>query len=60
MRRSKHMRKIRLKNDVKVMGYGTIPSGTEFKVERYNTRYVYVMLGRCELRLSRKDVEKVY
>lgn len=54
------MKKVRLKVDTKIMGYGTIESGTEFKVEKYNTRYVYVRLGNCELQLSVKDVEKVY
>ena len=54
------MKKVRLIKDLYIMGYGTIKSGTEFKVERYNTRYVYVKLNGCELQLSRKDVEKVY
>lgn len=53
------MKKVKLKNDTKIIGYGTIKSGTEFKVEKYNTRYVYVKLGNCELQLSVKDVEKV-
>lgn len=54
------MKKIRLIKDLKIIGYGTIKSGTEFKVEKYNTRYVYVDLNRCTLQLSRKDVEKIY
>lgn len=53
------MKKIRLKEDMNIIGYGLLKSGTVFKVERYNTRYVYVKLGNCELQLSRKDVEKV-
>jgi len=54
------MRKIKLLNDTYIQGYGRIAAGTEFKVERYNTRYVYVKLGVCELQLTRKEVEKVY
>lgn len=54
------MRKIRLAHDITVMGVGTIPAGTEFMVERYNKRFVYVEFIGCELRLTRKDVEKVY
>lgn len=54
------MKKVRLIKDLKIIGYGTIKSGTEFKVEKYNTRYVYVDLNGCALQLSRKDVEKIY
>lgn len=54
------MKKVRLIKDLKIIGYGTIKSGTEFKVEKYNTRYVYVDLNGCTLQLSRKDVEKIY
>ena len=54
------MKKVKLIKDLKIMGYGTIRAGMEFKVERYNTRYVYVTLNGCTLQLSRKDVEKIY
>ena len=54
------MKKVKLIKDVKIIGYGTIEKGTQFTVVKYNTRYVYVRLGLCELQLSRKDVEKVY
>ena len=55
------MRKIRLKEDIPIMGVGTIPAGEEFMVERFNKRFVYVsVFNGCELRLSRKEVEKVY
>ena len=54
------MKKIKLTKDVKIIGYGTIERGTQFNVEKHNSRYVYVRLGMCELRLSRKDVEKIY
>ena len=54
------IKKVRLIKDVKIIGYGTISKGSQFNVEKYNTRYVYVRLGMCELRLSRKDVERIY
>lgn len=54
------MRKIKLKDDVYVPGWGTVRGGTEFKVERYNSRFVYIKLGKCEFRLARSRVEKVY
>ena len=54
------MRKIRIKEDLVIPGWGKIPAGTEFMVERYNTRYVYVRLCGCKLQLTRKEVEKVY
>lgn len=54
------MRKIKLLNDTYIPGWGRLAAGTAFMVEKYNTRYVYVRLGGCELRLTRKEVEKVY
>lgn len=56
------MRKIRISHDLNVPGWGMIPQGTEYKVERFNSRYVYVELNRgVELRLARKaDTETVY
>lgn len=54
------MRKIELKNDLKIMGYGTIKKGTTFKVEDYNSRYTYVKLGLCTLKLTKKDFNIIY
>lgn len=54
------MKKVKLLKDTYIQGYGTISAGTEFKVERYNTRFVYVKLTNGELQLTRKEVEKVY
>ena len=54
------MRKIRIKQDTRIIGVGVIPAGTEFKVEKFNSRFVYVRYIGCELRLSRGTVEKVY
>lgn len=56
------MRKIRLKHDMNIPGRGWLRKGEEFKVEEYNTRFVYVLLAeRVRLRLARKsDCEKVY
>lgn len=49
------MKKITLKHDMYVYGYGTLKEGTPFKVEKFNKRFVYVKLGSCELRLARKN-----
>ena len=54
------MRKIELKYNTPIMGVGVIPKGTAFKVEKFNSRYVYVRYGRCSLRLLRKDIKIVY
>lgn len=55
------MRKIRLKNDVTIQGYKTIPAGTTFKVTKYNKRFVYVEIGRStSIKFSRSEVEKLY
>ena len=52
------LKKVKLKNDTYMNGYGVIKAGTKFEVKRYNTRYVYVKFKNLELQLSRKDVEK--
>lgn len=55
------MKKIKMKRDLKIPGWGLIPAGTAFKVIRYNKLYVYVQCGQCELKLARKgDCEVVY
>ncbi len=56
------MRKIRTKHDLMIPGWGRIPMGTEFKVDKYNSRFVYVELRPgVVLRLARKgDCEKIY
>ena len=56
------MRKIKLKHDMKIIGYGVLEAGTTFKVERFNKRFVYVKLHEgVTLRLARKaDCEILY
>lgn len=56
------MKKVETKKMLIIPGYGTIPAGTSFQVERYNQRYVYVKLNQyCTLRLARKrDCKIVY
>lgn len=56
------MRKIKIKHDMNIPGWGWLRQGQEFKVESYNSRFVYVLLAdRVRLRLARKaDCEKVY
>ena len=60
--RGRAMRKIRIRHDLRIPGWGLIPAGVEFKVDRYNSRFVYVELREgVTLRLARKgDCEKVY
>jgi hypothetical protein len=53
------MKKIELKQDTKIMGLGTIPAGTQFKVESFNSRYIYVKANRCTLRLTIKEVNVI-
>lgn len=56
------MKKIKTSHDLQIPGWGFIPAGTPFKVERFNKRFVYVKLHEhVELRLARKaDCEIVY
>ena len=53
------MKKVRLKNDITLIGLGKVAAGTVFDVEKYNSRFVYVKINNCSLRLSVKEVEKV-
>lgn len=54
------MKKVRLKEDLYIMYFGKVKAGTEFKVDRFNNRFVYVKYLGCVLRLSRKEVEVIY
>lgn len=56
------MKKIKTKHDMNIPGWGFIPAGTPYMVERYNTRFVYVRMNSgCIMRLARKaDCEIVY
>ena len=56
------MRKIKTSHDLNIPGWGFIPAGTPFKVERFNKRFIYVLVNdRVELRLARKaDCEVIY
>lgn len=53
------MKKVKIKKDIRIIGYGIIRKGEIFNVEKHNSRLVYVRLGMCELRLSVKDVEAI-
>lgn len=55
------MRKIEVLKDIPIMGTTwVIKQGTAFKVEKFNSRYIYVSWNNCSLRLSRKDVKIIY
>lgn len=56
------MRKIKTSHDLNIPGWGKIPAGTPFKVERFNKRFIYVLVNdRVELRLAKKaDCEVMY
>lgn len=56
------MRKIEITHNLNIPGYGVISAGTTFKVERFNKRFVYVLVGpHTELRLARKaDCKVIY
>jgi len=56
------MKKIAISHNLVIPGYGVIPKGETFKVEKFNKRYVYVQLeSGCTLRLARKsDCEVIY
>lgn len=48
------MRKIELKHDMNIPGWGILKQGEKFKVIEFNKRFIYVELGKCKLRLARK------
>lgn len=56
------MRKIKTRHDLNIPGWGFIPAGTEFKVQKFNSRFIYVTVKeRVVLRLARKsDCEVIY
>ena len=56
------MKKIKTNHDLNIPGWGFIPAGTAFKVERFNKRFIYVLVNsKVELRLARKaDCEVIY
>lgn len=56
------MKKIKTSHDLNIPGWGFIPAGTAFMVEKFNKRFVYIKLReRVTLRLARKaDCEIVY
>lgn len=50
------MKKIKLKRDVYVPGYGLVKKETPFDVTSYNSRYIYVKLSKgSNIRLARKS-----
>jgi len=47
--------RVRTKHDMTVLGWGFIPQGTEFKISKANTRFVYAELNpHVFLKLARK------
>ena len=56
------MKKIKTTHDMNIPGWGKIPAGTPFRVEKFNKRFVYVLFKeRVTLRLARKaDCEIIY
>lgn len=56
------MRKIKTSHDLNIPGWGFIPKGTPFKVEKFNKRFIYVKVNSgATLRLARKsDCEIIY
>ena len=53
------MKKIKLKNELYILGRKTFVAGTEFTVKYFNSRFVYVVCLGCTLKLSIKEVEVV-
>lgn len=54
------MEKVELVNDISVYGVGAIKKGTQFKVDVFNSKYVYVTYLDCTLQISRKDIKVIY
>lgn len=51
------MKKAKILKDTPIMGAPMIKANTILKLEKFNSRFVYVEYLRCELRLPRKAVE---
>ncbi len=54
------MKKIEVIEDIRFIGVPTLKAGTQFKVEKFNSRFVYVRYFNYSLRLSRKQVKTIY
>ncbi len=54
-------KKFKLKNDVPLVGYKTLPAGSVHEAVRETARYVFVEVdeGKVQVRLSRADCEEV-
>lgn len=51
------MKYVTLKNDLPIQGYYTLKAGTRLKVNKYNSRYIYVDIdSHCTLTLTYKDI----
>lgn len=49
------MKRIAIKHDIQVPGWGMIKEGSQYKVDKFNSRYVYIKLHEhVILRLARK------
>lgn len=49
------MKKIKTSRELNIPGWGIIPAESEFKVEKFNKRFVYVKLTEyTTLRLAKK------
>lgn len=53
------MKKVELLEDTMIPGYGMIKAGAQFDVIRHNSRWVYMKLGKSELKMSVKEVKKI-
>lgn len=54
------MKKIRLKEDERLIGWKTLVKGTQLNVSKFNSRFVYIELEGKTIRLPRKSVEIIY
>ncbi len=51
------MKKAKILKDTPIMDAPMIKANTILKVEKFNSRFVYLEYLRCQLRLPRKDVK---
>lgn len=51
-----NMKNVTIAHDILIQGYGVIKAGSKFKVQKYNSRYIYAyMNGYTILRLAYSD-----
>lgn len=53
------MKKVKLKKDIKIIGWRTLKAEEIFFVDKYNKRFIYIKENNFQIRLNYNECEKV-